>query len=223
VTAVQARIAALEQTLTPVAERLPAYALLRTIPGIGPTVAAILLAEIGDIAWYTQFAQLRKLAGLDIVRVQSGQFAGQQRISKCGRALLRWALYQAAVGLVRTAAGRARLAAAKAKRRGDRFGGFKAMVALAAKQLRLVGGWGGAAGRTSRGGRAAGRTSGADRAGRAAADFPGELAARVLERGGSLETARGHRRAAPALSSPDTAGWVLRGSAATGWHHYDGA
>jgi len=92
VTAVQARIAALEQTLTPVAGRLPAYALLRTIPGIGPTVAAILLAEIGDIAWYTQFAQLRKLAGLDIVRVQSGQFAGQQRISKCGRRLLRWAL-----------------------------------------------------------------------------------------------------------------------------------
>jgi transposase len=140
VTAVQARIAALEAALTPVAERLPAYALLRTIPGIGPTVGAILVAEIGDIAWYTQFSQLRKLAGLDIVRVQSGQYAGQQRISKCGRSLLRWALYQAAVGLIRTAAGRARLAAAKAKRRGDRFGGFKAMVELAAKQLRLV--WG---------------------------------------------------------------------------------
>jgi transposase len=140
VTAVQARIAALEAALTPVAERLPAYALLRTIPGIGPTVSAILVAEIGDIAWYTQFSQLRKLAGLDIVRVQSGQYAGQQRISKCGRSLLRWALYQAAVGLIRTAAGRARLAAAKAKRRGDRFGGFKAMVELAAKQLRLV--WG---------------------------------------------------------------------------------
>jgi transposase len=140
VTAVQARIAAIDAALTPVAERLPAYALLRTIPGIGPTVGAILVAEIGDIAWYTQFSQLRKLAGLDIVRVQSGQFAGQHRISKCGRSLLRWALYQAAVGLVRTAAGRARLATLKAKRRGDRFGGFKAMVELAAKQLHLV--WG---------------------------------------------------------------------------------
>jgi transposase len=38
-------------------------------------VAAILLAEIGDIAWFTRFSQLRKLAGLDILRVQSGQFA----------------------------------------------------------------------------------------------------------------------------------------------------
>jgi transposase len=140
ITAVQARIAAIEAALTPVAERLPAYGLLRTIPGIGPTVGAILVAEIGDVAWYTQFSQLRKLAGLDIVRVQSGQCAGQARISKCGRGLLRWALYQAAVGLVRTAAGRARLATLKAKRRGDRFGGFKAMVELAAKQLRLV--WG---------------------------------------------------------------------------------
>ena len=140
VTAVQARIAAIEAACTPVAERLPAYHLLRTIPGIGPTVGAILVAEIGDIGWYTRFSQLRKLAGLDIVRVQSGQFAGQQRISKCGRRLLRWALYQAAVGLVRTAAGRQRLTALKAKRRGDRFGGFKAMVELAAKQLRLV--WG---------------------------------------------------------------------------------
>ncbi|HEX7629226.1 MAG TPA: IS110 family transposase [Candidatus Methylomirabilis sp.] len=140
VTAVQARIAALEAACMPVAERLPAYPLLRTIPGVGPTVGAILLAEIGDIAWFTQFSQLRKLAGLDIVRVQSGQFAGQARISKCGRGLLRWALYHAAMGMARTATGRARLAALKAKRQGDRYAGFKAIVELAAKVLRIV--WG---------------------------------------------------------------------------------
>jgi transposase len=140
VTAVQARIAALEQALTPMAERLPAYALLRTIPGVGPTVAAILLAEIGDVGWFTQFSQLRKLAGLDILRVQTGKFAGQWRISKCGRGLLRWALYQAARGLARTAGGRARLAALQAKRQGDRYAGRKAIVELAAKVLRMV--WG---------------------------------------------------------------------------------
>ena len=140
VTAVQARIGAIEAACTPLAERLPAYALLRTIPGVGPTVGAILLAEIGDIAWFTQFSQLRKLAGLDIVRVQSGQFAGQARISKCGRGLLRWALYHAAMGMARTAVGRARLAACKAKRHGDRYAGFKAIVELAAKVLRVA--WG---------------------------------------------------------------------------------
>jgi transposase len=140
VTAVQARIVAIERALTPLAARLPAYALLRTIPGVGPTVAAILLAEIGDVAWFTRFSQLRKLAGLDIVRVQSGQFAGQARISKCGRSLLRWALYHAAMGLARTTTGRARLAALKAKRHGDRYAGFKAIVELAAKVLRIL--WG---------------------------------------------------------------------------------
>ncbi len=64
------------------------------------------------------------------MRVQSGVFAGQQRISKPGRGLLRWALYQAA--------GRARLAALEAKRLGYLFASYKAMVKLAAKQLRLV-------------------------------------------------------------------------------------
>ena len=103
-------------------------------------MGAVLLAEIGDIAWFTQFSQLRKLAGFDIVRVQSGQFAGQARISKCGRGLLRWALYHAAMGMARTAVGRARLAACKAKRHGDRYAGFKAIVELAAKVLRIV--WG---------------------------------------------------------------------------------
>jgi hypothetical protein len=136
----QGKVLFYSQPEGPLAERLPAYPLLRTIPGIGPTVGAILLAEIGDIAWFTQFSQLRKLAGLHIVRVQSGQFAGQAWISKCGRGLLRWALYQAAMGVTRTAAGRTRLAALKAKRQGDRYAGFKAVVELAAKVLRIV--WG---------------------------------------------------------------------------------
>lgn len=50
-TAVQARILGLEAELVRRAEPLPAYRLLRTIPGIGPTVAALLVAEIGDIVW----------------------------------------------------------------------------------------------------------------------------------------------------------------------------
>ena len=44
------------------------------------------------------------------------------------------------MGLARTTAGRARLAALKAKRQGDRYAGFKAIVEVAAKQLRGV--WG---------------------------------------------------------------------------------
>jgi len=43
---------------------------------VGPTLNAILVAEIGEIAWYTKPNQPRKLAGFDIVRVKSGQFGG---------------------------------------------------------------------------------------------------------------------------------------------------
>ncbi len=66
--------------------------------------------------------------------------ATSRLILKCGRGLLRWALYQAAMGLARTPAGWARLAGLKAKRHGDRFAGFNAIVELAAKVLRVV--WG---------------------------------------------------------------------------------
>jgi len=76
------------------------------------------LAELGDITWFTKFSQLRKLAGLDIVRVQSGQWAGTARISRCGRPLLRWARSQAALGACRTPAWRAKRASLRAKRQG---------------------------------------------------------------------------------------------------------
>lgn len=107
---------------------------------MGPTLAAILLAELGDIGWYSKFSQLRKLAGLDIIWVATGQWTGTARISKGGRPLLRWALYQAALGACRNARWRARREAMIAKRKGDRHAFFKATVELAAKLLRLV--WG---------------------------------------------------------------------------------
>ncbi len=137
---VRTRIARIAAELVAVASPLPAYRLLLSIPGIGPTLAAILLAELGDIAWYSKFSQLRKLAGLDIVRLESGQWIGTARISRCGRPLLRWALYQAALGTARTPFGRAWRAAMRAKRHGDPHAFFKANVELAAKLLRLV--WG---------------------------------------------------------------------------------
>jgi transposase len=139
-TAVRARLATIEAELVRVAHPLPAYRLLLTIPGIGPTLAAILLAEPGEIGWYTRFSQLRKLAGLDIIGVATGNWTGTTRISKGGRPLLRWALYQAAMGACRNAGWRARREAMIAKRQGDRFAFLKANVELAAKLLRLV--WG---------------------------------------------------------------------------------
>ncbi len=139
-TAVRQRIAALEAAVVAATAPLPPTAWLRSIPGLGPTLTAIVLAELGDIAWFTKFSQLRKLAGLDIVQVQSGQWAGTARISRCGRPLLRWALYQAALGACRTPAWRAKRDTLLAKRAGDPHAFFKTNVELAAKLLRVI--WG---------------------------------------------------------------------------------
>ena len=139
-TAVRGRIATLEAALVATTTPLPATAWLRSIPGLGPTLTAIVLAELGDIAWFTKFSQLRKLAGLDIIRVQSGQWAGTARISRCGRPLLRWALYQAALGACRTPVWRVKRATLLAKRQGDPHAFFKTTVELAAKLLRVI--WG---------------------------------------------------------------------------------
>ncbi len=63
-TAVQARIPQLEAALIQVATPLPAYSGLLSLPGVGPTVAAILLAEIGDIAWDYQVQSAPEAGGL---------------------------------------------------------------------------------------------------------------------------------------------------------------
>jgi transposase len=139
-TAVRGRIVTLEAALVAATASLPATPWLRSIPGLGPTLTAIILAELGDIGWFTKFSQLRKLAGLDIVRVQSGQWAGTARISRCGRPLLRWALYQAVLGACRTPAWRAKRETLLTKRRGDPHAFFKTNVELAAKLLRVI--WG---------------------------------------------------------------------------------
>lgn len=136
----RARIKTIEGEVVKTALPLPGYPLLQTIPGIGPILSAVLLAEIGDVRWFETPSQLRKLAGLDIIRVQSGRFSGTARISRCGRPFLRWALYQAALGAAKRAPIREIRRRMIDKRAGDRYAFFKANVELSAKILRIV--WG---------------------------------------------------------------------------------
>lgn len=70
---------------------------LISIPGIGPVLAATILAEIGDIDRFPRPEALVAYAGIDPSVFESGQFQGrQQRISKRGSPYLRRALYLAA-------------------------------------------------------------------------------------------------------------------------------
>ncbi|MDD4096761.1 MAG: IS110 family transposase, partial [Oscillospiraceae bacterium] len=68
-----------------------------SIPGIGPTLAAIILAEIGDIHRFSSPDKLQAFAGLDPSTYQSGKFkADRTPMVKHGSTYLRWALMQAA-------------------------------------------------------------------------------------------------------------------------------
>ena len=70
---------------------------LMTIPGIGCTLAAVILAEIGDITRFATPAKLQAFAGLDPTTYQSGQFTGNRDVMvKRGSTYLRWALLTAA-------------------------------------------------------------------------------------------------------------------------------
>jgi transposase len=80
--------------------------LLTTIPGIGKVLAAVILAEIGDITAFRRIAndprpsdafhRLLAFAGLDPRIRTSGTWVGKVRMSKRGSRTLRTALYRAA-------------------------------------------------------------------------------------------------------------------------------
>lgn len=68
-----------------------------TIPGIGYTLGAMILSEIGDINKFSNPSKLLAFAGLDPVVKQSGNFqASSTKISKRGSTYLRYAIYRVA-------------------------------------------------------------------------------------------------------------------------------
>lgn len=71
-----------------------------SIKGIGIVTAAGILGEIGDPSRFTDWKQVRKLAGFNLIENSSGEHQGQRSISKRGRCLLRNYLYQAALVMV---------------------------------------------------------------------------------------------------------------------------
>ena len=74
---------------------------LTTIPGIGPYLAMVILAEMGDIRRFRDKKALCNYAGL-VPRVrQSASKSSFGGITRCGSTLLRWARVQASHGATR--------------------------------------------------------------------------------------------------------------------------
>ena len=84
-----------DEALAQLMEQVPQH--LTTIPGVGPTTGAALLAEIGDVQRFDAPEKLVAYAGIDATVYQTGQFeARQTHMSKRGSPYLRHALWQAA-------------------------------------------------------------------------------------------------------------------------------
>jgi transposase len=111
----------------------PGYAAVRTIPGIGPTLGAVFVAEIGDV---TRFATAEKLtcwAGLTPKHRESDTHVRRGRITKQGSRLVRWAAVESVQILPKTSrVGQIRDQVAA--RRGRNIG----VVAAARRQLEYV-------------------------------------------------------------------------------------
>ena len=76
--------------------------LLESIPGIGATTAALLLAELGDISHFDNARQVAAFAGLvPRIRESGTSVRGRSRLSKMGSSRLRKSLYFPAITALR--------------------------------------------------------------------------------------------------------------------------
>jgi transposase len=139
VATVLAVMAALEQQLQTLEAELRRFArsdrrcqALQTIYGVGPIIAAHLLAEIGDVSRFRRPRQLVRAAGLDPVVEESGERRRRGKLSKQGSPHLRWALVQAAQHGHRTSSPDRALQRAVAAR----AGGGRAKLTVARKIAR---------------------------------------------------------------------------------------
>lgn len=81
---------------------LPEGRRLAALPGIGPALAAGLLAEAGPLTRFSNIKQLPKLAGVIPIEHQSGAYRGRYTpMGKKGRPGLRWICWRAALSLLR--------------------------------------------------------------------------------------------------------------------------
>ena len=107
--------------------------LLRTIPGVGPRTAEVVVAHLGDATRFPTARQVSAYAGLVPRQFQSGETDRRGRITRRGPSLLRKALVEAAWLMTRYNAWAAR--ALQRISKGQKTRRKQALVAVARKLL----------------------------------------------------------------------------------------
>ena len=73
----------------------PPYYAVRALPGLGPVLAAVAVAEIGDISRFPSPGRLCSWAGLTPRHRESDLKVARGRLTKQGSRILRWAMVEA--------------------------------------------------------------------------------------------------------------------------------
>ena len=71
------------------------YQVIQQLPGIGPVLAAVITAEIGDVTRFKNAGQMCSWAGLTPRHRESDTKVARGHVTKQGSRLLRWALIEA--------------------------------------------------------------------------------------------------------------------------------
>ncbi len=111
----------------------PGYTAVQQIPGIGPILGAVFVAEVGDVARFSSAPQLACWAGLTPKHHESDTHVRRGRITKQGSRLVRWA----AVESVKRVGSHTKVGALR-DRVADRRGGNIGAVAAARQQVEYV-------------------------------------------------------------------------------------
>ncbi len=77
------------------------YRHLRTLPGVGPIIALMIIAESGDLRRFPHYRQYLSYCGFNLSAAQSGQSHSGYRLSKRGNVRLRYAYWLAATCAIR--------------------------------------------------------------------------------------------------------------------------
>ncbi len=90
-----AEIAVLDAVIADLLAHHDGYRAVQALPGIGPVLAAVIVAEIGDITRFSRPARLACWAGLTPRHRESDAKVTRGHITKQGSTLLRWAVVEA--------------------------------------------------------------------------------------------------------------------------------
>jgi transposase len=129
---VSKQIALLSRRLILMARQDPVVRRLMTAPGVGTVIALTFVSIIDDPKRFTKSRNVGAYLGLTPRRYQSGEVDRSGRISKCGDALMRAYLFEAA-GIVLNRVSRWSALKAWGTRLVKKIGGKKATVAVARK------------------------------------------------------------------------------------------